>query len=212
MPAVVARLLGAVLVVGGVAAPARAPLRPARVHEVFSFPALACWWAARRSGVPLVIRPHGSLEPYDMAHNHPWLKRLLRPALRRLLEDCAAVWLTAQRESANLAGLGAAPCTVVTALPVDAPSSPGDGAGFRASLGLTAQARIVLFLGRLDRKKGLIRLVEAVDRVRPRTRARCWSWPDPATRRSPRSCARGSPAWTTRRRCTWSGTSGAAQT
>lgn len=136
------------------------------VHEVFSFPALACWWAARRSGVPLVIRPHGSLEPYDMAHNHPWLKRLLRPALRRLLEDCAAVWLTAQRESANLAGLGAAPCTVVTALPVDAPSSPGDGAGFRASLGLTAQARIVLFLGRLDRKKGLIRLVEAVDRVR----------------------------------------------
>ncbi|NWJ74205.1 glycosyltransferase [Pseudonocardia sp. ICBG1122] len=135
------------------------------VHEVFAFPTVATRLVCRLRGVPMVVHPHGSLEPYDM-RKHARVKALLRPALRRLLTGSAAVWLTAQREADNLAHLGGGITTVVTPLPVRPDRLCGDRAAFRARYGLDGSDRVVLFLGRLDPKKGIDRLVEAFERVR----------------------------------------------
>lgn len=134
-------------------------------HEVFAFSTLAVWLAARARGIPFVVRPHGSLEPYDM-RKHARVKALLRPGLRRMLRDAAAVWLTAEREAANLAHLGTDLRTVVSPLPVPLSGHRGDPDEFRRRHGLGSKDRVVLFLGRLDRKKGIPRLVEAFESVR----------------------------------------------
>lgn len=134
------------------------------MHEVFAFPTLACWAVARLRRVPYVLHPHGSLEPFDM-RKHARVKDLLRPGLRRLLRGSAAVWLTAEQEAENLTHLGDGFRTVVSPLPVPAPSHPGDRAAFRARYGIDEADPVVLFLGRVDYKKGIHRLLSAFETV-----------------------------------------------
>lgn len=137
------------------------------IHEVFAFPTVAGWLISRYRGVPFVIHPHGSLEPYDMV-KHARLKGLLRPALKRMLRDAAAVWMTAEREAQNLDHLDGPYRTVVSPLPVPAPTCVGSRADFRRRYGLGERDRVVLFLGRVDPKKGLPRLIEAFEATRDR--------------------------------------------
>lgn len=135
------------------------------VHEVFAFPTLVLWLAARARGVPFVIHPHGSLEPYDM-QRHARAKAILSPGLRRMVRDADAVWLATDREADNLSHLRTDFRAVVSALPVPQSPHPGDGGRFRRRHGLGPQDRVVLFLGRLDPKKGIPRLVDAFESVR----------------------------------------------
>ena len=52
---------------------------------------------------------------------------------------------------------------------------PRDGAGARAELGLDAAAEVVVYVGRLDVRKGLIELVEAIAALRPtRKKLHCY--------------------------------------
>lgn len=137
------------------------------IHEVFAFPTVAGWLISKYRKVPFIIHPHGSLEPCDM-RKHARAKCLLRPALKRMLHDAAAVWMTADREAQSLAHLDGPYRTVVSPLPVPAPTCIGSRDDFRRRYGLDEHDRVVLFLGRLDPKKGLPRLVEAFEATRDR--------------------------------------------
>jgi glycosyltransferase involved in cell wall biosynthesis len=55
----------------------------------------------------------------------------------------------------------------VVTLPVQEPVGAGDGAAFRVRYQIDPNAFLVVFLGRLDEKKGLDLLVEAVSRLAP---------------------------------------------
>ena len=68
------------------------------VHALFSHSSLAASRAAARAGVPYVVRPHGALNPWGLAHKH-WQKRaLLVAGVRRMLTGAGAVVYTSHRE------------------------------------------------------------------------------------------------------------------
>jgi glycosyltransferase involved in cell wall biosynthesis len=137
------------------------------LHGVFHAPALAVLRHARRAGVPVVVQPHGSLDPFDLA-KHAGPKRVYGPlVVRRLLDRAAAVLCTTTFEADRLQTWGSRTPVVVAPLAVE-PLPPADGGRFRVEHGIDADAVVVLFLSRLDPKKGLDLLVPAVASLRDR--------------------------------------------
>jgi glycosyltransferase involved in cell wall biosynthesis len=135
------------------------------VHGLFKFPFMDAARAARRHGVPYLVQPHSSLDPFDL-QKHRLLKAGYGPlVVRPMLRHAAGVLVTTQREGDRLMTWGTTPDVHVLPLPVSAPSIAGDGARFRAAHGIPADAPVVLFLSRLHRKKNLEQLFRAVGRV-----------------------------------------------
>lgn len=132
------------------------------IHEVFSFPAVAAAYWSMRGRVPYVIRPHGSLDPYDL-RKHNRAKRLLAPALRWLLAGSAGVWLTAEKERERVRTFGAPVKKYVSVLSVSASPYAGDASRFRSMWEIPADDFVILFLGRIDPKKGLSRTIRAFE-------------------------------------------------
>jgi glycosyltransferase involved in cell wall biosynthesis len=68
------------------------------IHAVFSHACLAAAWAARRHGIPYVVRPLGTLDPWSMSQK-PLRKRLLwQLGAKQMLAGAAAVHYTALEE------------------------------------------------------------------------------------------------------------------
>jgi glycosyltransferase involved in cell wall biosynthesis len=68
------------------------------VHAVFSHACLAASQACRRTGVPYVVRPLGTLDPWSLRQK-PMRKRLLWHAgVRRMLDHAAAIHYTTAAE------------------------------------------------------------------------------------------------------------------
>jgi glycosyltransferase involved in cell wall biosynthesis len=140
----------------------------ATVEGLWQYPGPATRAAALAAGVPYVVYPHGMLDPwfrrmYPIKHYKKMLYwRLLE---HRVLRDAAAVVFTAEEER-RLAEGGFHPWrmqAVVAPLGVDA---PGRDPAVRARqwherYPALAHRRILLFLGRLDRKKGVDLLLES---------------------------------------------------
>ncbi|MEA5362334.1 glycosyltransferase [Amycolatopsis sp., V23-08] len=133
------------------------------VHGVFDFTAHLCGRTARQYAVPYLVWPHGSLDPYDL-HKHAWAKRRLAPLWRETLAGAAAVVCTTAREAERLVDFGAGSRRTVLPLPVPT-AAPDPRAVARRACGLPEDGRIVLFLGRIDEKKGLPLLLAAFDRA-----------------------------------------------
>ena len=133
-------------------------------HGLFNFPYLFGGRAALAAGVPLVISPHNSLDPYDL-RKKAWLKRLVYGPwmVRPLLAGCARVLCCAPLEARRLVTYGAHPNPEVATVPLPVAPLPASApAGeWRRRHGFAADACVLLFLSRLDRKKGLDLLVPA---------------------------------------------------
>jgi glycosyltransferase involved in cell wall biosynthesis len=140
------------------------------IHGLYRFPGTAAAWWARRAGVPYLIMPHGSLDPFlyrQSQYNLP-LKRIYErlfdiPNLNR----AAAVYYTAEEEAQRAAYLK------LRAKPVILPNGidweryrrlPPKGC-FRRRINLNDKVPLVLFLGRINFKKGLDLLVPAFAQV-----------------------------------------------
>lgn len=130
------------------------------VNGLWYFPPLYAAVACRHRRVPYVVEPHGQLDPYDL-RKHAGAKRVVGPVLwRSVVTGASAMVLTAEEEEAELVRYGRPIPTHVVPLPV-VPAGPGDGARFRAASGFGPADRLVLFLGRLDPKKGIEHLLRA---------------------------------------------------
>jgi len=126
--------------------------------------------------VPYIVRPHGSLDPYDL-RKKAWLKRVIGPLMiKPHLRGAYAVHCTSRREAERLETYGAQANVVGVALPIldaaqirDTARPVGEGfsgaASFRQTLGIGADRFVVLFLSRLDKKKNLEVLIEAIRRI-----------------------------------------------
>jgi glycosyltransferase involved in cell wall biosynthesis len=137
------------------------------VNGLFKFPFVDAGRAARRARVPYLVQPHGSLDPYDL-RKHRLLKEWVYGPLvaRRLLRNAAGVVVTSEQERRHLVTYGVDCHVAVVPLPVVGPAAAGDGARFRRSIGVDDSTPVVLFLSRIDPKKGLERLLEALKAVR----------------------------------------------
>lgn len=133
------------------------------VHAVFSHACLAAARACHRSGVPYVVRPLGSLDPWSLSQSRFRKRVLWHAGVARMLHRAAAVHYTTDEErrlAEPFLGLGRG---VVIPLGVDDelfdPVVIPD-AFARGYPGLSGR-RYVLFLSRLHPKKALDLLVEA---------------------------------------------------
>jgi glycosyltransferase involved in cell wall biosynthesis len=123
---------------------------------------------ARRQGRPLVFTYHTRYEKY--AHYVPIKRSLVEAVAVRLSTRFAARADAVLAPSAilrdELRGRGVrAPIAVVPTGVDVARFRPGDRDGARRALGLGADERIVLYVGRLDREKSVDRILTAFERV-----------------------------------------------
>lgn len=130
------------------------------VHQHGLWAPLPVWVgrAARRRGVPLLISPHGMLEPWALNH-HAWRKRLAWMAYqKRNLESAAALHATSAGEAGHFRDLGLTRPIAVIPLGLEPiPAAPLDPAAVTAP----RERRQLLFLSRMHPKKGLDHLLPA---------------------------------------------------
>jgi len=132
------------------------------IHALFSFTSTAAAWAARSAGVPYIVRPLGTLNDYGMRQRRPWLKGLsMRFVEAPMLRHAAAVHFTSAAEAGEARQLGVAMREAVIPLGVECDASPG-----RRAHSAGEGARL-LFLSRLDPKKNVEGLLEAVALLKP---------------------------------------------
>lgn len=117
---------------------------------------------ARRLGIPLVVSPRGTLEPWALSHK-AWKKKMAwRLFQRNDLEAASLLHATAPQERESFRN--SAVCRPVAVVPngIALPSSP-----YHRSPGDNG-CRRALFLSRLHPKKGLHNLVDAWAMIRPK--------------------------------------------
>jgi len=140
------------------------------IHGLYRFPVTAAAWWARRTGVPYVIMPHGSLDPF--LYNQSRYSLTLKRIYERLfdipnLNNATAIHYTAEEEAERAVFLRIRSRPVIIPNGIDWESYrylPPTGS-FRRRLGLKDKAPLVLFLGRINFKKGLDLLVPAFAQV-----------------------------------------------
>ena len=142
------------------------------IHGLYRFPPTNAAYQARKQGVPYIIRPHGTLDPYlyTKSSRNVWLKRLYERWFDLPnLHGTGGIHYTAEDERQRAAFLKLRAPSFVVPNGIDwgrYAQLPARGA-FRSALGL-GDAPLVLFLGRLHPKKGLDLLIPAFETIRRR--------------------------------------------
>lgn len=131
------------------------------IHALFSFTSSAAARAAQRAGVPYLLRPLGTLNQYGIEQRRRRIKALSMkwvegPMLRR----AAAVHFTSEAEAAEARTLGITLKEAIIPLAVE--PGPSSGAIGHPAFAQLRGSPCVLFLSRLDPKKNLEGLIEAV--------------------------------------------------
>jgi glycosyltransferase involved in cell wall biosynthesis len=129
------------------------------IHAVFSFTSTMAARAARSAGVPYVVRPLGTLNDYGLTRHRPWLKAAsLRFIDGPLLRDAAAIHFTSDEEATEARKLGLPLKEAVIPLGIAVPVTAGVKT-FTATISIAPR---LLFLSRLDAKKNLEGLLDAI--------------------------------------------------
>lgn len=134
------------------------------IHALFSWAALPAAFWARRRGVPYVVRPLGTLNRWGMTERRPWLKTAsFRVIESRIVKHAALMHYTSEQERAEAESLGVRTPAAVIPNPLPPPvRSVG------SSDGTSTPTFVVLFLSRIDPKKGVDLLLRAFVHVRAR--------------------------------------------
>lgn len=137
------------------------------VHSLYLFTTLAAGFFAKRHGVPMIIRPHGTLDPY-IYPRHRYRKRVVEWLYQnRLFRRAAAVHYTTAEERDLAAPYTFERPGFVVPLGLDmADYRPLPPRGtFRARYPETRDKHVLLFLSRINFKKGLDVLAQAFGRI-----------------------------------------------
>jgi glycosyltransferase involved in cell wall biosynthesis len=136
------------------------------IHGVWNAPE---WWAshlARTAGVPYVISPRGMLQPQAIQIGRRRKAAAFALLERRNLNHASLLHATSDQEAGALRDLAFTPPITVIPNGVDLREAANAPGGFLARLGVSPNAFVVLFLGRMHRIKRLDLLVEAFVELR----------------------------------------------
>ena len=134
-------------------------------HSVFLWPTRAAAQAALNRNVPYVLSPRGMLVQELVRRKSKWAKQAwIQVFEARNIENASAIHVTSQVEADELRKFGfVLPAVCVVPNGVDLPGiDEPEGAAAAEIRDLASQSPYVLFLGRINWKKGLDRLVEAL--------------------------------------------------
>lgn len=139
-------------------------------HAIYLWPLWTAARLARQAGVPYVVSPRGMLEKRLIEQKSAvWKAGLIGFIEKRTLEHAAAVHMTSRREVEEAAAFGFQ-LPMVRVIPNGVAIEPPTAAHMSAGIGDIAGGEpFVLFLGRVNWKKGLDRLIGALPHV-PGTR------------------------------------------
>ncbi|MBE9040244.1 glycosyltransferase [Oscillatoriales cyanobacterium LEGE 11467] len=140
----------------------------AHIHALFSPVTSAAAWVARQRGLPYILRPLGTLDPADLQK-----KKQLKQIYAALLEKgniagAAALHFTADREAEISDRFGAKTRDLVIPLGVSPPTKPEtDPLDILKSHlpNLKFDRPWILFLSRIEPKKGLDLLIPALEKL-----------------------------------------------
>lgn len=140
----------------------------AHIHALFSPISTAAATVARYKQLPYILRPLGTLDPADLRKKKQ-LKKLYAALLERHnLAGAAAIHFTSNQEAKVSERFGTQTKDLVIPLGVRPPQPPllrGEYEGVRADLGISDDQLLVLFMSRIDPKKGLDLLIPALERL-----------------------------------------------
>ena len=143
------------------------------VHGLWQYHGLAVWRALRSSGIRYFVFPHGMLDPwfrrqYPIKHLKKWL--YWPWAEYRLLRDACAVLFTCEEERQLARQSFSIYKARELVVPIGTPGPPAEDASgqeeaFFAQYPHLRDQRFLLFLGRINPKKGCDLLLEAFSQV-----------------------------------------------
>lgn len=132
------------------------------LHSLYMFQDWAVWRECRRAGVPYILRPAGSLDPF-IVRRHRWRKLPAELLFQnRVTRDAALIHFTSESEQELAQPFIFGRPGAIVPLGVDVERfAVASAAPFRARFPETQGRRIVLFAGRLNFKKGIEILIPA---------------------------------------------------
>lgn len=137
------------------------------IHSVWMYPTFTAARECESGGVPYVLRPAGSFEPWCLRQNAAAKSHYYRLVERRHMERAAAVHAMTEQERRNLRQFGVS--NDIFVVPHGVPEGSAVSAErcwqFRRRYEIGARTPIVLFLSRLHPKKGLDILTAAFAKV-----------------------------------------------
>jgi glycosyltransferase involved in cell wall biosynthesis len=154
------------------------------LHSLYSFPVLAGFLLARLHRKPYAFWPHGVLAPFQrrVGARHKWIYNKLFGD--RIMKNASLILYSAEGERSETEALRLSPPSVIATEgfnPKEFANLPGRGR-FRSRFFNGHGGPLVLFLARLNAKKGVDLLIQAMQRVialRPDARLAIVGPPDP---------------------------------
>ncbi len=127
------------------------------IHSMFSYPALIAGYYARNMRKPYILRPFGTLDRYCMGRHFLRKRVYFELCERRNLDRARVIHCTSLSEKEEIARFNLKPRSVVIPLGVDTVSEP-----FLKRTAKNTHVKSILFLSRIDPKKGLELLIRAI--------------------------------------------------
>jgi glycosyltransferase involved in cell wall biosynthesis len=133
------------------------------IHALFSPVSTAAATVARHQKLPYILRPLGTLDPADLQKKRQ-LKNLYAALLERPnLAGAAAIHFTSDQEAKISDRFGTLTHDLVIPLGVTLPKSAEQS--FRDRVGIPCDRPLLLFMSRIDPKKGLDLLIPALENL-----------------------------------------------
>ncbi|PLZ16285.1 hormogonium polysaccharide biosynthesis glycosyltransferase HpsP [Fischerella thermalis] len=136
----------------------------AHIHALFSPISSAAAAICRQRQLPYILRPLGTLDPADL-RKKKYLKQIYAAILERAnIANAAALHFTSIQEAKISERFGVATRDLVIPLGVIPPKKNEENL-IRKQFGIAANVPLVLFMSRIDPKKGLSLLIPALENL-----------------------------------------------